>query len=231
MSRTRRPPGRPAEGERLNSHAPRTIPSAGPLRTPLPLPAASGWVRLVVLLSLSLVSVAAMAPAVAALPATGAVRQGEQVFCWGRMEVAASPELVFAVLTDYDHMADFLPGMRTSEVVSRRGHSVVIEQTADEAVLFFSQRVIVRLAIDESPPDRLTLRSLAGSFKQLDGSYELTRMGEGTLIEYRSRFVPDFPFPPIVGTYAVERSLARHLAALAQEMQRRSSQAPPSRMP
>ncbi len=229
MSRTRRPPGRPAEGERLNPHAPRAIPPAGPLRTPSPLPAGSGWARLVVLLSFSLVSMAAMAPAAAA-PATGSVRQGEQVFSWGRMEVSASPELVFAVLTDYDHMADFLPGMRTSEVVSRSGHSVVIEQTADEAVLFFSQRVIVRLAIDESPPDRLTLRSLAGSFKQLDGSYELTRMAEGTLIEYRSRFVPDFPFPPIVGTYAVERSLARHLAALAQEMQRRSSQAPPSRM-
>lgn len=231
MSRTRRPPGRPAEGERLNPHAPRANPPAVPLRTQSPHTAVMGWGRLVMLLCFSLVSMAPMAPAAATQPATGAVRQGEQVFSWGRMEVAASPELVFAVLTDYDRMADFLPGMLTSEVVFRRGHSVVIEQTADEVVLFFSQRVAVRLAIDESPPDRLTLRSLAGSFKQFDGSYELTRMAEGTLIEYRSRFVPDFPFPPIVGTYAVEHSLARHLAALAQEMQRRSSQAPPSRMP
>ena len=231
MSRTRRPPGRPVEGERLTPHAPRANPPAGPLRTQSPQPAVVRWGRLVMLLCFSLASIAPMAPAAVPHPAAGAVRQGEQVFCWGRMEVSASPELVFAVLTDYDRMADFLPGMLTSEVISRRGHSVVIEQTADEAVLFFSQQVIVRLAIDESPPDRLTLRSLAGSFKQFDGSYELTRMAEGTLIEYRSRFVPDFPLPPIFGTYAVERSLARHLAALAQEMQRRSSQTPPSRMP
>ena len=158
-----------------------------------------------------------------AKPATaGAELQGAQVISWGRVEVAASPELAFEVLTDYEHMADFLPGMLTSEVVSRKEHSVVVEQRADEGLLFFKQRVEVRLAIDESPPRRLTIRALAGSFKSLSGTYELTRLDDSTLIEYRARFVPDFPLPAMFGLYAVQRSLERHLSALAVEIERRA---------
>lgn len=147
---------------------------------------------------------------------------GSHVVSWGRVEVAASRELAFAVLTDYDRMADFLPGMLASEVVARNGNSVVIEQSADEGVFFFKQRVDVRLAIEELPPRRLTIRALAGSFKELTGIYELTRMPDHTLIEYRARFLPDFKLPPMIGMYAVQRSLERHLAAMAEEIVRRS---------
>jgi carbon monoxide dehydrogenase subunit G len=162
-------------------------------------------------------------PAVALSATSGAVMQGTQVISWGRVEVSATPELAFAVLTDYDRMADFLPGMLASEVVSRNGNSVVIEQSADQGILFFSQRVDARLAIDESPPRRLTIRALAGSFKELSGVYELTRLAGGTAIEYRARFTPGFSLPPMVGMYAVQHSLQRHLAALAQEIERRSA--------
>ena len=67
-------------------------------------------------------------------------------------------------------MADFLPGMLASEVVSRSGNSVVVEQSADEGIFLFRRRVDARLAIDESPPYRLTIRALAGSFKELTGT-------------------------------------------------------------
>ena len=153
----------------------------------------------------------------------GAEMQGPQVISWGRVEVTAGPELAFEVLTDYDRMADFLPGMLTSEVAARRGHSVVVEQSAEEGMLFFTQRIDVRLAIDESPPRRISIRALAGSFKQLTGTYELTRMDGGTMIDYRARFIPDFRLPAMIGLYAVQRSLERHLAALAAEMERRAS--------
>jgi hypothetical protein len=43
------------------------------------------------------------------------------------------------------------------------------------------------------------------------------------LIEYRARFVPDFDLPPMIGMYAVQRSLERHLDALADEIERRSA--------
>lgn len=163
-------------------------------------------------------------PALARSVTSGAELQGSQIVSWGRVEIEAARELAFAVLTDYDRMADFMPGMLASEVVSRKGNSVVIEQSANQAVFFFEQRVDARLAIDEDPPRRLTVRALAGSFKELNATYELTRVAGRTLIEYRARFIPGFHLPPIIGMYAVRHSVERHLEALAEEMKRRSAQ-------
>jgi len=147
--------------------------------------------------------------------------QGAHVVSWGSVTVSATPELAFEVLTDYDRMAEFLPGMLASAVVSRNGNTVVIEQSADQGIFLFRHRVEARLAIVESPPRRLSIRALAGSFKEFDGSYLLTRKKDHTLIEYRCRFLPDFHLPAMIGTYAVQRSLERHLDALANEIERR----------
>jgi len=162
-------------------------------------------------------------PAHAAVPASaGADLEGSHVVSWGSVEVVATPAAAFEVLTDYGRMARFLPGMVASKVVSRDGRSVVVEQTADVGVLFFSQSVTVRLAIDELPPYRLTLRALSGSFKELTGTYVLTRRQDSTLIEYNARFIPDFHLPRVVGKYAVQHSLERHLDGLAAEIGRRA---------
>jgi carbon monoxide dehydrogenase subunit G len=153
------------------------------------------------------------------------------VVSWGSVKVAAAPEAAFAVLTDYTRMTDFLPGLLTSEVLSRQGNTVVVAQIADEGVLLFRHRVDVRLQIVESPPHRLSLRALAGSFKEFDGSYQVSRKPDHTLIEYRARFLPDFHLPPMIGTYAVQRSLERHLDALAAEIERRAKKARPVSAP
>ena len=171
-----------------------------------------------------LAAVATLAsPGHAAVPASaGADLEGSHVVSWGSVEVVATPALAFDVLTDYGRMAKFLPGMVASKVVSREGRSVVVEQTADEGMLFFSQRVTARLAVDELPPYRLTIRSLSGSFKELTGTYVLTRRQDSTLIEYSARFIPDFHLPRLVGKYAVQQSLERHLDGLAAEIRRRA---------
>lgn len=184
----------------------------------LAIPAASAVVPAVLLLA------AAPGPASARSAASGwAEMQGVQVVSGGTIDIDVSRELAFEVLTDYDRMTEFLPGMVASEVVSRRGNQVVVEQTADEGVFLFRQRVQVRLAIEELRPERLTLRALAGSFTELDGSYVLARVHDLTRIEYRARFIPAFEVPPVVGLYAIRHSLERHLGALGDEMRRRAA--------
>ena len=190
-------------------------------------PVALQW--LATLTMLAILAILAMGPGQASARSSAASgwaeMQGAHVVSGGSVDVAVSRELAFQVLTDYDRMADFLPGMVASEVVSRRGNSVVVEQSADEGVFLFRQRVEVRLAIEELPPSRLSIRALAGSFKELEGSYVLTRTRDVTRIEYRARFIPGFDVPPVIGLYAIQHSLERHLRALANEMQRRAAAA------
>jgi ribosome-associated toxin RatA of RatAB toxin-antitoxin module len=169
------------------------------------------------------------ASATAAIGATGASAgvemQGAHVVSWGSVRVSASVELAFEVMTDYDRMTDFLPGMLASTVVSRDGNTVIVEQSADEGIFLFKQRIDARLVIVEHPHYRLAISSQAGSFRELDGNYLLTRKKDHTLIEYRARFLPDFHLPPMIGLYAVQRSLERHLGALAGEIERRQASA------
>ncbi|NLD53440.1 MAG: hypothetical protein GX652_02100 [Burkholderiaceae bacterium] len=152
-----------------------------------------------------------------------AVLQGETVVSWGSVTVAADRELAFEVLTDYDRMDQFIPGMIESTVASRSDNGAIVDQVAEEGVLFFRQRVAVRLEIGETPPSMITLRALAGSFRQFEGTYAVSHRGEQTLIEYRGRFVPDFELPAVVGLYAVRHSLRRHLEAIADEIERRAA--------
>ncbi|MGE0800220.1 MAG: SRPBCC family protein [Lautropia sp.] len=218
--------------------------------------------RRIVVLTMLLAGIAAagngreaVGAAQAATPARGVIDagaewQGEQMISWVEVEVAATPEQAFAVLTDYDRMAEFLPGMVHSRLLARDGAKVIVEQRVEETVLFFRQRLDVRLAIVETPPRHLTLRALSGSFRSLDGSYELAPVvalaggtrgaapvaadGQAaplTRIEYRSRFVPDFDLPQMLGPYVVKRSLERHFAALKKEIDRRAAAARPPKQP
>jgi ribosome-associated toxin RatA of RatAB toxin-antitoxin module len=163
---------------------------------------------------------------VAARATADAVLQGETVVSWGSVEVNAARELAFEVLTDYDRMVEFLPGMIESTVVSRSANGAVVDQVAEEGFLFFRQRVSLRAEIGETPPSRITLRALAGSFRHLEGTYSVSHQGGQTLIEYRGRFVPDFELPAVFGLYAVQHSLRRHLEAIADEIERRTAPAP-----
>jgi ribosome-associated toxin RatA of RatAB toxin-antitoxin module len=152
-----------------------------------------------------------------------AVLQGETVISWGSVAVQAARELAFEVLTDYDRMDQFLPGMIASTVVSRSANGAIVDQVAEEGVLFFRQRVAYRAEIGETPPSLITLRALSGSFRYLECTYTMSHRGEQTLIEYRGRFVPDFELPAVLGLYAVQHSLRRHLEAIAEEIERRAA--------
>ena len=183
--------------------------------------------------------VAASAPARAGTGptlVTGAEWQDDTMVSWAELIVGADVEHVFAVLSDYDHHARFLPGVLASRVLARRGPTVEIEQELEEAVLFFRQRLKVRMAVVETPPRQLTIRSLAGSFRAFDGQYVLMPVAAGlggaaagsprTRLQYHARFEPDFDLPRMIGPFVVKRSLEKNFRALAGEIARRAGGGP-----
>src|SRR5262249_1424177 len=60
-----------------------------------------------------------------------AVRNGDALEIACRAELEAPVATVWDTLTDYDHLAEFIPGMRQSRVLERRGPSVVVEQSGE----------------------------------------------------------------------------------------------------
>ncbi|MEG2048932.1 MAG: SRPBCC family protein [Comamonas sp.] len=130
----------------------------------------------------------------------------------------------WSVISDYDHLADFVPGMHSSRVLERSGNQVLLEQTGSLGFLFFQQPIAVKLAVTESPPERIVAHAVGGNLKQMDGRYTLEAMPDGKVrLSYSASLRPDFAVPPVIGRLAVRQVLARQFKALVQEIQRRDA--------
>ncbi len=150
-----------------------------------------------------------------------AVRNGERFDVEASAEFEAGVELAWAVLTDYDRLAEFIPGMKRSRVVSRDGHAVVVDQNGEASLLFFTFPIQVRLAIEEQPFDRIESRAISGNFRELSGNYRLEVRGTRLLLRYSGRMTPDFAVPPLIGTLLVRNTVARRFRAMVDEILRR----------
>jgi ribosome-associated toxin RatA of RatAB toxin-antitoxin module len=161
------------------------------------------------------------APAAGAEIAVNVTRSGETFQVDASAEFSGTIARTWQVLTDYDRLAEFVPDMETSRVLSRNGNQVVVEQKGEARVLFFSFPIDLRLAVVERPYERVSSRAVAGNFREMRNTYSL-EAGQGRiLLRYTGRMVPDFFVPPLIGTLAVKRNVETSFRALVEEIERR----------
>jgi len=150
-------------------------------------------------------------------------REGEFVTVSATADMKVDPRVAWAVLSDYDHLAKFIPDMKSSRVVSRDGNRLRVEQQGDVGFFFYKEPVNVLLEVHEEPPHRITARSIEGNVRQLETRYELHLSGAGTRLEYAGRFIPEFAIPPLIGMPFVNRVIERRFRAMVTEIQRRDA--------
>jgi ribosome-associated toxin RatA of RatAB toxin-antitoxin module len=151
------------------------------------------------------------------------VREDDVVVIEARVDLPVPAELVWSVLTDYEHYPDFITSMREARIVSRGPQGVVVDTYGSFSILFFSQPVAVRLLVTEFPPSAIETVALAGDFRFMRGRYELKRLGNGVRLSYTGRLQPDFSLPPIFGTNIVHYLLFRNFRELVDEILRRGA--------
>jgi hypothetical protein len=113
------------------------------------------------------------------------------------------------VLTDYDRYVDFIPDLRLSHVIARRGAMVTVEQSGDAALWMLKVPVQVTFEIKEFPPNRLQSRAVAGSLRALTSCYALTPVPSGIRLDYLGRVAPGFDLFGHVEQTAVEQNIKR----------------------
>lgn len=136
--------------------------------------------------------------------------------------VAAAPALVWRILTDYNHLADYLPNLKSARVLSRNGDSSIVEQLGTARFLFFSQPIRVVVQAHERAPDRIDVSLIEGDMKVYRATWELSPLagGAGTRVAYNATIVPKFDVPGIVGTHVVRKDVARMMAAVLLRLDR-----------
>jgi ribosome-associated toxin RatA of RatAB toxin-antitoxin module len=143
-----------------------------------------------------------------------------EVVC--RALIEASAELVWQTLTDYNRLAEFIPGMTKSRVLSRSGPVAVIEQLGTARFLFVSIPIEVTLATTERPPYAIEAKMLKGNLKRLEGAYRIEPLAEGRVRLSWSGFIEAESAPPLIGDLLMRSVIEDQFRGMVQEIERRA---------
>jgi len=140
--------------------------------------------------------------------------------------IRATPQQAWAVLTDYDRLAEFVPDLLESRVVSRNATEAVVEQHSAPGFLFVSQSIRLRLRVVEQPLAAIDVALIEGDMQHYAAQWTLApeRLGgiDGTRVSFRGAMEPDFFVPPLVGRPVVQAQVRKMVEAVMAEIERRS---------
>ena len=119
--------------------------------------------------------------------------------------VAAPLPKVWRILTGYDRMAEFVPDMESSKVLSRNGGEVIIEQFGVARFLFMSRTIHLIVRAVEQPMSSIDISLISGDMKHYESRWELVPVPEtgGTKIIYHGKLLPNFYVPSLLGSKMV----------------------------
>ena len=123
--------------------------------------------------------------------------------------------IAMAVLTDYDNIARFMPGVRTSRVLTRCDDDVVVEQEAVARFMMFSKPIHLVLEIREGLRNLRFRDRSATSFTRYEGAWTLTEEDGRTHIAYQLTARPSFEVPE----FLLKKLLRRDSTAMIEHLQ------------
>jgi ribosome-associated toxin RatA of RatAB toxin-antitoxin module len=136
---------------------------------------------------------------------------------------------VWQVLTDYESLPSFIPGLAKSVVRERQGNRLVLEQTGEARFLLFWFPIEVRYEVIESPPQWISSRAISGNLRRMNGRYELhpgpprTGAPPAVLLRYEGAIEPSFELPPLIGMVALRSMAEQQFTAMVAEIERRAA--------
>lgn len=145
-----------------------------------------------------------------------------------RMSAPVDGQLAWQVLTDYERLADFIPGMHKSRVVSTADEPIRVEQFGEGGFLFYHFPIEIVLQMDETPFESIRFHAVGGNIEQMEGEWRLEG-GSPVQVHYSARMKPQFWVPPLIGPAVIRRDVQLQLDGLTGEMERRAAHTSSSR--
>lgn len=138
------------------------------------------------------------------------------------MRVPVPPSVALDVLTDFEHMAAFVPNVTSSRLLARVGDVYRIAQEGKAHFGPFSFRFASERRIEVFPDGRIVSRGLSGSSRYMRSELRLSPDGGNAVrIDYRLEVVPEDWLPSAFGTAFLRHELSEQFNAMAGEMLRR----------
>ncbi len=138
-----------------------------------------------------------------------------------RLRTPASPAVVMAVLTDFERMPEFMPGLTSSRIVARHHNQYQVAQQGKISFGPFSMPFESLRQIELVDGRRILSKSLSGSARRMQSVMQVRPLEGGSEIDYRIEIEPANWLPSSLGSNFLQHELAEQFNALSREMLRR----------
>jgi carbon monoxide dehydrogenase subunit G len=130
--------------------------------------------------------------------------------------------IAWEVLTDFDHMAAWVPNVRESKVIAREADTVTVEQqgVAKFGLVTLPYTSVRQLQLDAQRTVRST--QIKGSMRRFESLMTLTPDGKGTQLNYHLEMVPAGLAAAALSKDFLKHELTEQFSAIIEEMARRS---------
>jgi ribosome-associated toxin RatA of RatAB toxin-antitoxin module len=137
--------------------------------------------------------------------------------------IAAPPQVIWATLTDYERLPDFVPGLKVSKVIERRGSVTTVKQSGVAQFLFFKIPIEVTVESKEAWPV-LEAKRVSGTVRQLQGRYEMIITPDSPTVKliWTGVIEPENSLPPLIGESLMRRSIREQFTGMVREIERRA---------
>lgn len=146
-------------------------------------------------------------------------RLGRERHIVASVVIPQSLEQVWQVLTDYEHLADFVPNLTSSKLLPNAEGRILLEQIGAQCFLKFKFCARVVLNMTERFPHELGFTMEEGDFKQFLGAWKLqpaTAEGKGTRLSYDLLVQPPRAMPVALIEHHICNNLTANMLAIAQ---------------
>jgi hypothetical protein len=152
-------------------------------------------------------------------PVVKVEREAGSIRVEAQMSVSVDPGTAWGVLTDYNHLSEFMPDVRESRVVSEPHEPIRVAQKGLSGL--FRVPIDLVLEVEESLCSKVTFKSIKGNVKQLRGEWRIAGSQSPVAILYAAHLEPEFWVPPLLGPVLIRHDVEAQMRGLAREMIRR----------
>lgn len=166
-------------------------------------------------------AIAASAGALAA-PVVQVERNGEVYKVNVQLFVPSERLIVWRVLTDYENLFRFVPGLRSSRIVSPPGEPMLLEQKGESALLFVKVATETVSRIKEVPMQTIQFELVGGTLRSMRGEWSIDAHDHAISVSYHAEIVPGFALPPLIGSAVMSRNVKAMVEGVTREINRRT---------
>jgi carbon monoxide dehydrogenase subunit G len=145
----------------------------------------------------------------------------DDIILEGTFVVAATLKEVWAVMLDYDHMAEFLENIDESRIVQKSENRLIVFQRGRATLGLFWASFESTRQVDLIPMREIRSHIIGGNIVKSNGHVVLESTGAETKVIYRNETIPNVYAPFALSRSSIEAQVRRQFQLIRAEIMRR----------